>query len=96
MGAGRQGHGRGHLPVYLSHRRLFPGFFYALMYCVGGLSSSCRHHTPRHLGHPEAQTCFEIIAKMATYTNPVTPAQANDQDFAESAARSGRQGPVHA
>ena len=30
---------------------------------------------------PEAQQLFDIIAKLATYTNPITPAQANDQDF---------------
>nr|WP_325205363.1 carbohydrate ABC transporter substrate-binding protein [uncultured Oscillibacter sp.] len=33
---------------------------------------------------PEAQQCFDIIAKLASYTNPVTPAQANDQDFTQN------------
>ena len=33
---------------------------------------------------PEAQTCFDIVAKLAEYTNPVTPAQANDQDFTQN------------
>ena len=32
---------------------------------------------------PEAKTCFDIVAKLASYTNPITPAQANDQDFTE-------------
>ena len=33
---------------------------------------------------PEAQTCFDIVAKLAEYTNPITPAQANDQDFTQN------------
>lgn len=33
---------------------------------------------------PEAQKCFDIVAKLAAYTNPVTPAQANDQDFTQN------------
>ncbi len=29
-------------------------------------------------------TCFDIVAKLASYTNPITPAQANDQDFTQN------------
>ena len=32
----------------------------------------------------EAKTCFDIVAKLAKYTNPITPAQANDQDFTQN------------
>ena len=64
----------------------FQEFFYALMYCVGGpeFFNQATTYAEGVWDTPEAQTCFDIIAKMATYTNPVTPAQANDQDFKQN------------
>lgn len=61
----------------------FDTFLYALMYSVGGSEffDKATHYEEGIWDTPEAKTCFDIIAKLATYTNPVTPAQANDQDF---------------
>ena len=61
----------------------FDAFFYALMYSAGGpeFFEKATHYEEGIWDTPEAKTCFDIIAKLATYTNPVTPAQANDQDF---------------
>lgn len=61
----------------------FDTFLYALMYTVGGpeFFDKATHYEEGIWDTPEAQQCFDIIAKLATYTNPVTPAQANDNDF---------------
>jgi N-acetylglucosamine transport system substrate-binding protein len=61
----------------------FDAFLYALMYSVGGTEFFNKATTYEEgiWDTPEAEKCFEIIAKLAEYTNPVTPAQANDQDF---------------
>ena len=61
----------------------FDAFLYALMYSVGGpeFFEKATHYEEGIWDTPEGQKCFEIIGKLATYTNPVTPAQANDQDF---------------
>ena len=64
----------------------FDAFFYALMYSVGGpeFFNKATNYEEGIWETPEAQKCFEIVAKLATYTNPVTPAQANDQDFTQN------------
>ena len=64
----------------------FDAFFYALMYSVGGpeFFEKATHYEEGIWDTAEAKTCFDIIAKLATYTNPVTPAQANDQDFKQN------------
>ena len=64
----------------------FDAFLYGLMYTVGGpeFFDKATHYEEGIWDTPEAQTCFDIIAKLATYTNPVTPAQANDQDFKQN------------
>lgn len=61
----------------------FDAFLYALMYSVGGTEFFDKATTYEEgiWDTPEGQKCFEIIAKLAEYTNPITPAQANDQDF---------------
>ena len=61
----------------------FDAFFYALMYSVGGADffNQATTYTEGIWETPEAQKCFEIVAKLATYTHATTPAQANDQDF---------------
>jgi len=60
----------------------FDAFFYALMYSAGGpeFFEKATHYEEGIWDTPEAQTCFDIVAKLAKYTNPITPAQANDQD----------------
>lgn len=64
----------------------FDAFFYALMYSVGGpeFFEKATHYEEGIWDTPEAQTCFDIVAKLATYTNPITPAQANDQDYTQN------------
>lgn len=64
----------------------FDAFFYALMYSVGGpeFFDQATNYAEGVWDTPEAQTCFDIVAKLATYTNPITPAQANDQDFTQN------------
>jgi len=64
----------------------FDTFLYALMYSVGGADfyNKATTYAEGIWDTPEAQQCFDIIAKLASYTNPVTPAQANDQDFTQN------------
>lgn len=64
----------------------FDAFLYALMYSVGGTEffEAATHYQDGIWDSPEAQQCFDIIAKLASYTNPITPAQANDQDFTQN------------
>ena len=64
----------------------FEAFFYALMYSVGGpeFFNAATNYEEGIWETEEAQTCFDIVAKLATYTNPITPAQANDQDFTQN------------
>ena len=64
----------------------FDAFFYALMYSVGGAEffDQATNYAEGIWDTPEAQTCFDIVAKLATYTEPTTPAQANDQDFTKN------------
>ena len=64
----------------------FDAFLYALMYTVGGpeFFDAATHYEDGIWDTAEAQECFDIIAKLATYTNPITPAQANDQDFTQN------------
>ena len=64
----------------------FDAFLYALMYTVGGpeFFDAATHYEDGIWDSEEAQQCFDIIAKLATYTNPITPAQANDQDFTQN------------
>ena len=61
----------------------FDAFLYALMYTVGGpeFFNGATTYAEGVWDTPEAQQCFDIINKLASYTNPITPAQANDQDF---------------
>lgn len=64
----------------------FDAFLYALMYSVGGpdFFNKATTYAEGIWDTPEAQQCFDIIAKLASYTNPKTPAQANDQDFTKN------------
>ncbi len=64
----------------------FDAFFYALMYSVGGpeFFNKATNYEEGIWDTEEGQKCFEIVAKLATYTNSITPAQANDQDFTQN------------
>jgi N-acetylglucosamine transport system substrate-binding protein len=64
----------------------FDAFLYALMYSVGGpeFFNAATTYEDGVWDTPEAKICFDIIAKLASYTNPVTPAQANDTDFTQN------------
>lgn len=64
----------------------FDAFFYALMYSVGGpeFFDQATNYAEGIWDTEEAQTCFDIVAKLAQYTEPTTPAQANDQDFTKN------------
>ncbi|MDE7218902.1 MAG: carbohydrate ABC transporter substrate-binding protein [Oscillospiraceae bacterium] len=64
----------------------FDAFLYALMYSVGGpdFYNKALRYEEGIWDTPEAKECFDIITKLASYTNPVTPAQANDQDFTQN------------
>ena len=61
----------------------FDAFLYALMYSVGGADffNAATTYEEGVWDTAEGQKVFEIIGNLAKYTNPVTPAQANDQDF---------------
>ena len=64
----------------------FDAFLYALMYSAGGpeFFDKATHYEEGIWETPEAQKCFDIVAKLAEYTEPTTPAQANDQDFTKN------------
>lgn len=64
----------------------FDAFFYALMYEAGGedFFFDATHYAEGIWDSEAAQTCFNIVEKLASYTNPITPAQANDQDFTQN------------
>ena len=64
----------------------FDAFLYALMYSVGGSEffEKATHYEKGIWDTAEAQQCFDIIAKLASYTHKITPAQANDQDFTQN------------
>lgn len=64
----------------------FDAFLYALMYSVGGSDffNKATSYAEGVWDSAEAQQCFDIIAKLAEYTNPVTPAQANETDFSQN------------
>jgi len=61
----------------------FDAFFYSLMYSVGGpdFFNKATTYSENIWDTPEAQKCFDIVSKLATYTDPTTPTKANDQDF---------------
>ena len=64
----------------------FDAFFYALMYAAGGpeFFNEATVYTEGIWDSEAATTCFDIVEKLATYTNPITTAQANDQDFTQN------------
>ena len=67
----------------------FDAFFYALMYVCGGpeFFDKATHYEEGIWDTPEAQNCFDIVAKLAGQRPGLHP---------EPAAGAGQQGPVHA
>lgn len=61
----------------------FDAFLYALMNVVGGSEffNAATTYQEGVWDTPEAAKMFEILDKLASYTHPSTPAQANTQDF---------------
>src|SRR5699024_5768142 len=61
----------------------FDAFLYALMNVVGGSDffNAATSYEEGIWDTPEADQLFEILDKLADYTHPSTPAQANNQDF---------------
>lgn len=61
----------------------FDAFFYALLYEAGGpeFFEQATHYAEGIWETPEAQTAFDIVAKLATYTNKSVPANANNDNF---------------
>ena len=64
----------------------FDAFFYALMYSVGGpdFYNKALAYEEGIWDTDAGKQCFESVAKLASYTNPKTPAQANDSDFTKN------------
>ena len=64
----------------------FDTFFYGLLYTVGGpeFFNKATNYEEGVWETEEGKKCLDIVAKLATYTNPKTPSQANDQDFSKN------------
>jgi len=64
----------------------FDTFLPCLMYAVGGpkFFDDVTHYAEGVWDTDEAKAYFDILAKLAAYTSPITPAQANDQDFTQN------------
>lgn len=61
----------------------FDSFFPSLLYSAGGdeFFYDATHYAEGIWDTEEAQAVFDVLGKLATYTNPITPAQANNQDY---------------
>ncbi len=61
----------------------FDAFLYALLNVVGGpeFFNKVTHYEEGVWDSEEGKQLFDILEKLASYTNEKTPAQANDQDF---------------
>lgn len=65
------------------HAGYFDAFLYGLMNVVGGpeFFTKATHYEEGIWQTPEATKVFEIIGKLASYTEKTTPANANDENF---------------
>lgn len=61
----------------------FDAFFYALLHesCGNDIFQNALKYGEGVWDTPEAQQAFDIVAKLASYTEATTPANANDNDF---------------
>lgn len=64
----------------------FDAFFYALMYEAGGpeFFEKATTYSEGVWETPEAKTAFDLVAKLATYTEKTVPANANDDNFTKN------------
>ena len=64
----------------------YDAFMYALIYSIGGTEffEAATHYEEGVWETEEAQTLFAILDKLADYTHPSTPAQANNQDYTKN------------
>jgi len=64
----------------------FDAFLYALMYSVGGADFfyDATHYAEGVWDSDAGKAIFDILDKLASYTDPVTPSQANNQDFTQN------------
>ncbi len=64
----------------------FDAFFYALLYEVGGADFFTKATTYAEgiWDTPEAQQAFDIVAKLATYTEKSVPSNANNDNFTKN------------
>ena len=64
----------------------YDAFMYALIYSIGGSEffEAATHYEEGVWESENAQTLFAILDKLADYTHPTTPAQANNQDFTKN------------
>ncbi len=64
----------------------FDAFFYALMYSTGGADffNKATTYSEGVWDTDAAKTAFDIVAKIATYADPTTPANANDDNFTKN------------
>ncbi len=64
----------------------YDAFMYALIYSIGGADffEAATHYEEGVWESENGQTLFAILDKLADYTHPTTPAQANNQDFTKN------------
>ncbi len=64
----------------------YDAFMYALIYSIGGTEffEAATHYEEGVWDTANGQKLFEILDKLAKYTHPSTPAQANGQDFTKN------------
>ncbi len=64
----------------------YDAFMYALIYSIGGAEffDAATHYEEGVWDTANGQKLFEILDKLADYTHPSTPAQANNQDFTKN------------
>ncbi len=64
----------------------YDAFMYALMFSIGGndFFDAITHYEDGAWDTKEAKTLAKILDKLAKYTHPSTPAQANNQDFTKN------------
>lgn len=61
----------------------FDAFFYSLLYEVGGpeFFTKCMNYTEGIWDTPEAKQAFDIVTKLASYTESTVPANANNDNY---------------
>lgn len=68
------------------HAGYFDAFFYALLNEAGGpeFFDKATHYEEGIWQTPEAKTVFDTVTKLCKYTDPTTPANANNDNFAKN------------